>query len=190
MRLVIGADLEGHDRERLRNVISDRTGTNKRTIDAAIAAARKEHEGRQKQEERDRGTANRRDERPRIAAPAQDAPWIPQAEVINDVLSMSAWSVPPIRDMENDSARKKMRRIPGMHLLTSDTANPDEVPNSAPTQESSRGRGEHEPSIQPKETNVMVDETSYLPAPEQLCLVKMTEMEVAEDDRGAHRLRR
>ena len=51
VRLVIGADLETHDRERLRDAINARTGTKKRTIDQAIAQARKEHEGRQKQEE-------------------------------------------------------------------------------------------------------------------------------------------
>jgi hypothetical protein len=153
VRLVIGADLEGHDRERLRDAINARTGTNKRTIDQAIAQGRKEQEGRQKQEERDRRAANRHNQRPRIVAPAQDEPWIPQVQVINDVLSMSSWSVPPFRDIDGDATRKKMRRIPGMHLLTSDTANPDEA---------------------------VADETSYLPAPEQPCLVKMSEMELAE----------
>ena len=74
-------------------------------------------------------------------------------QVINDVLSMSTWSVPPFRDIDGDATRKKMRRIPGMHLLTSDTANPDQA---------------------------VADVTSYLPAPEQPCLVKMSEMELAE----------
>ena len=75
-------------------------------------------------------------------------------QVINDVLSMSAWPVPPFRDIDGDATRMKMRRVPGMHLMTSDTANP---PDGA-----------------------AADETSYLPAPEQPCLVKMTEMELAE----------
>ena len=154
VRLVIGSDLEAEDRQRLRDVVSGRTGINKRTIDQAIAEARKEQAGRQTQEERDRRAANRHDQRPRIEVPAQDAPWIPQMQVINDVLSMSAWPVPPFRDIDGDATRMKMRRVPGMHLMTSDTANP---PDGA-----------------------AADETSYLPAPEQPCLAKMTEMELAE----------
>ena len=56
VRLVIGSDLEADDRERLRDIVSARTGTNKRTIDQAIAAARKKQEGRQR---RKSGTVER-----------------------------------------------------------------------------------------------------------------------------------
>ena len=72
---VLDADIQDHERERLRNDVSARTETNKRTIDQAIKQAVNEREMSRAQEAHDRRIAERRDPRPRIMVPSVDAPW-------------------------------------------------------------------------------------------------------------------
>ena len=144
--------LEAYDRLRLRDVVSKRTGVGVRAIDQAVKDERARAEAKQKAADAERRAAERRDPRPQIDAPAYDAPWLPQIEVMNGVLSASAETEPPARDIDGVTTRLKRRASPLLHLLQSED---DDV------------------------------KTSYLPAPEQLCLVRMSEEETAEMPRQA-----
>ena len=52
-----------------------------------------------------------------IPVPADDAPWLPQMELMNDALRASLETEPPARDIEGVSTRLKLRSIPLLHLL-------------------------------------------------------------------------
>ena len=83
----------------------------------------KERAVRAKEEARDRAAANRRDARPRIPAPKSDAPWLPQMEVLNEVLGSSHAPEPPMRDIDGVITQVRVRRVPNMHALTSEGVN-------------------------------------------------------------------
>jgi hypothetical protein len=45
---------------------------------------------------------------------------------LNDVLGASRAAEPPVRDVEGERTRPKMRAFPRLHLLSTDTNNPDQ----------------------------------------------------------------
>ena len=135
--LLIGADVDDHDRERLRDIVHQRSGIGKRTIDRTIAAEGDKQAEHQAQEAAQRRVAERRDPRPQIAAPAPDAPWLPQMEVLNDVLGRSTAPEPPMRDLSGTMTEIRLRRAPDMHALSalgSNAADTDETRLPAPEQ--------------------------------------------------------
>ena len=118
VRLVLAADLDADELEHLRDLASQRAGVGKRAIERKLKAARQERASQQAQEERNRRAAERLDPRPQIEAPAPDAPWLPQMQVLNDVLGGSCALEPPMRDVEGYLTIIRVRRVPSMHTLT------------------------------------------------------------------------
>jgi hypothetical protein len=126
VRIAVHADLDADQKEALRNHVADVAGIGKRTLDAKLKAAHKTHADRLARETRDRAAAGRRDTRPQIPAPASDAPWLPQMGVLNEVLGASRAPEPPMRDIDGVITQVRVRRVPNMHLLTSEGVNEDE----------------------------------------------------------------
>jgi hypothetical protein len=149
--MALHGDLTEHDTETLRNAVAARCGIGRRALAATHKQARKERDQQQRDEKQQARVANRQDPRPQVQVPKDDAPWIPQMGLISDVLGNVDLAEPPTRNIEGECSRLKMRSMPSLHLLSSETNNADENAD-----------------------------TSFLPAPEQLCLVRMSEMEVAE----------
>jgi hypothetical protein len=127
VRVAVHADLDAGQMETLRNQVADLASVGRRAIDAKLKAAGTEHGARAEQEARDRQAADRRDPRPQISAPHLDAPWLPQMEVLNDVLGASGLPEPPMRDIDGVVTQVRVRRIPNMHALTSQGANEGEA---------------------------------------------------------------
>ena len=150
IRLVLASDLEADELERLRDIASNRSAVGRRALDSKLKRARQKQAERQVQETRERRIAERRDPRPQIPAPAADAPWLPQMQVLNDVLGKSRDPEPPMRDIEGFAVRTRVRRVPKMHLLTACSSNQRDT-----------------------------DETR-LPAPEQPLLTRLDEIALAE----------
>jgi hypothetical protein len=125
VQLLLAADLAPDEELRLREFVCELVGTKPRPLGAKIKAARQQHERQRARAEHDRRAAERTDPRPQIVAPLPDAPWLPQMQILNDVMGASAASEPPMRDIECERARLKMRSFPRMHLLATDTSNPD-----------------------------------------------------------------
>jgi hypothetical protein len=123
VQIVVIADLEPDEVETLRNKVAAAAGVTKRSLDRKLKEARQGHTSKRRAEERERKAAERTDHRPQIAAPESDAPWLPQMEVLNDVLGNVKAPEPPMRDIEGFVTSVRVKRVPGMHLLTSDTAN-------------------------------------------------------------------
>src|SRR5262249_9495059 len=111
----LAAELGADELERLRDLVSQRAGVGKRAIERKLKSARLEQANQLAKEERDRRTAERQDPRPQIAAPAPDAPWIPQMDVLNEVLGHSPDPEPPSRDIDGVVVSVRVRRVPNMH---------------------------------------------------------------------------
>jgi hypothetical protein len=89
VRLALAGDLAETELEQLRDEVCRRAGVGKRVLSQALKTARDDQRASQRAEARELRAAQRRDPRPRIDAPAPDAPWLPQMEVLNDVLGSS-----------------------------------------------------------------------------------------------------
>ena len=130
VRLAIGGDIPAPDMERLRDLVAERAGIGKRTITRAIEAAGAEQVAQQRKAERERRAAERRDPRPQIPSPAPDAPWLPQMEVLNDILGSAPASEPPMRDVGGCIVQVRLRRATDMHALTAVGTNDGETDQS------------------------------------------------------------
>ncbi len=150
VRLALAADLEADQQEHLRDLASKRSGVGKRAINAKLKLAQQNQADERAREKRDRRAAERTDARPKISAPAPDAPWLPQMRALNDVMGASLALEPPMRDVEGYVTIIHTRRLPSLHTLTA------------------RGTNEGE-----------TDETR-LPAPEEPLLTRLHEMQLAE----------
>jgi hypothetical protein len=123
VRIAVNADLDADEMEALRNRVAGLAGVGKRALDAKLKAAQKEQATRAGQEARDHKAAARRDPRPQIPAPLADEPWLPQMEVLNEVLGGCSAPEPPMRDIDGVITQVRVRRVPNMHGLTSRGAN-------------------------------------------------------------------
>jgi hypothetical protein len=121
--LCVTADLEPEELEELRDVAHQRSKTNKRTIDAMLKAAKREHAAVQAKQEHERRIAERADPRPQIDNPDEDAPWIEQMDILGDVLGAASTAMPPARDIDDEVSQVQKMRIPGTHAFTQASAN-------------------------------------------------------------------
>jgi hypothetical protein len=126
INLAIHADLDDAELEELRNLAHERTGTNKRTIAAMLKEAQRKQAAQRKQEERKRRLADRRDPRPMISVPLSDAPWLPQMDVLNEVIGSSAAAIPPARDIDGVVTQVLKIAVPDMHAFTDANADQQE----------------------------------------------------------------
>jgi hypothetical protein len=126
VRLVLDAELDCIELERLRDLTSKLSGTNRRSIDTLLKRAREERLAARVKIERERRIAERLDPRLQILVPPRDAPWLPQMAVLNQVLGKVQQSEPPMRDIDGVLAAVSVRRVGNMHALTSCGANQEE----------------------------------------------------------------
>ena len=101
-------------------------GAGKHTIKTMLKAAQKEHAA-----EAGRAGAQapcRRALRSPAAdlQPNLDAPWLPQMQVLNDVLGSSPAKKPPARNIDDDITRARKLRVPNTHAFTNANADPEE----------------------------------------------------------------
>jgi hypothetical protein len=150
LRLVLVADLDPLEMDRLRNLASELGGTSKRFLDAQVKRVREEQAAAKAKDQRERSTAERLDPRPQIPVPLYDAPWLPQMAVLNDVLGKARGSEPPMRNIGGALTAVRVRRVTNMHAFNSLGANQEEP------------------------------EEARLPAAEQPLLTQLSEAEVAE----------
>ena len=88
-----------------------------------LKAAQQERAAKQKQQQQQRRIAERQDPRPAIRSPDEDAPWLPQMDVLNDVITVSADAHPQARDIDGDAALDRQIALPETHAFTSEDAN-------------------------------------------------------------------
>jgi hypothetical protein len=126
VELAVAADLDDQELEELRNLAAERTGTNKRTITTMLKAAQRKHAAEHAEQERKRRAAERSDPRPLIKIPANDAPWLPQVEVLDGVLGGSPVARPPSRDIDGVATRARKLPVPNTHAFTDSNTDQEE----------------------------------------------------------------
>jgi hypothetical protein len=130
VRLAMIADLTPAQLEEIRNKASQKSGINKRTLDAELRQARSEQRSERVREAVERRLAERSDPRLRAVAPLPDAPWLPQMQLLNDVLVRVKADEPPCRDDEGYLTEVSARAPSGLHLLRAEEANGDGDPDT------------------------------------------------------------
>jgi hypothetical protein len=150
VQVAVGGDLDPAELEELRNVVADRAKIGKRTLMAKLAAAQKAQSAREAEARRNQRMAMRKDNRPQLEAPSPEAPWIPVMDALNDVLSSSKASEPPMRDIDGVVTQIRVRCVPNLHALTTHGTNDGDT----------------------KDTR--------LPAPEQPLLTRLDEVQLSE----------
>jgi hypothetical protein len=148
--LAISADLREDEVEQCKHIVAERGGGGIRVLTDILKQARKHNAAGLARQERERRMAERTDPRPQIPAPGAAAPWLPQMNVLNDVLGKAPGLEPPMRDVDGVPVVVRVRRMPKLHAFTSLGANQEE------------------------------SEETRLPAPEQPLLTRLTEPQLAE----------
>jgi hypothetical protein len=127
VRLALAGDLSEHEVEELRNVAHEQSGVNKRTLNSALKNAKRAALAQRRDTEREEGLVQRRDPRPQIPTPLRDAPWLPQMDLLDEVLGGSQEPEPPMRDIDGVITRVRVRQTPNMHTFTALGANQEEI---------------------------------------------------------------
>jgi hypothetical protein len=134
-RLVALAELTYTQKADLRAFVAKRSGLDKRDIVGIEKEAQEQAKHDRARDKRARQRTERRDTRPQIEVPAQNAPWLPQMEIINDALRGSRAAIPPMRDIEGVLTTARMRRVPGMHGFETANQGEDKEDNRLPVPE-------------------------------------------------------
>ncbi|HEY1301062.1 MAG TPA: hypothetical protein VGF07_11240 [Stellaceae bacterium] len=122
-RCMLAADLSPEEIEELRNLASERSGITRRTLMAMVKSAQAQRAEQREAEAETARILNRTDPRLRIEAPAPDAPWLPQMELLEETLSADPGDEPPTRDVEGGVTMVRERSIAGLHELTAHGSN-------------------------------------------------------------------
>jgi hypothetical protein len=115
VKLALDADIDEQELEELRNLAAKLSGTGKRAIAAMLKTAQRTAAAKHAQQERQHRLAERRDPRPLIDVPPEDAPWLPVMDVLNDVIGKSVALHPQTRDIDGALARADEIAIPDTH---------------------------------------------------------------------------
>lgn len=129
------AEVDPAQSDALRDVVAKRTGSGKRAIDRQVKQVRATQDAARRLETTQRRDAARTDKRPRVPAPPNDAPWLPQMDALNEVMGASSAREPPMRDIDGVMTMIRTRCVPDMHALTPAAANGDHEETNLPPPE-------------------------------------------------------
>ena len=123
--LAVMADLSEQELEELRDLVAKLSGTGKLAIKTMFKTAQKERAAERAEHARKCRASGRSDPRPRIFRPTVDAPWLPQMQILNEVLGASPAKIPPARNIDDEITRARQLRVPNTHAFTTANANAD-----------------------------------------------------------------
>ena len=116
-RLAADADLDAVELEELRQLTKKLSGIALRVIDDALKSAKQQQAAQNAKAARDRQAARRQDPRPYIRSPFPDEPWLPQMDVLNEVIGGVIAARPPARDIDGDTMQMRKLPVPNMHAF-------------------------------------------------------------------------
>ena len=96
IELAVTADLNAVEMENLRQSAKKLSGAGLRAINELLKAAQQ----KQAKREKEIVVVQRKDPRPLIRVPPQDEPWLPQMDVLNEVISKTLTATPPLRNVD------------------------------------------------------------------------------------------
>jgi hypothetical protein len=130
-RLAVSADLDPVELAGLRQLAKDLSDVGLRAIDAALKLAQQKQAAQNAKAAWDRQAVRRRDPRPYIRAPLPDEPWLPEMDVLNEVIGGVIAARPPARDIDGDAMQMRKLPVPNMHAFSQSEVNvePEETTN-------------------------------------------------------------
>ena len=144
-RLAAGADLDAVELAELRQLAKKLSGVGLRAINAMLKAAQQQQAAQHAKAARAHHAALRQDPRPQIRAPFPDDPWLPQMEVLNEVIGAVVADMPPARDIDDDATRVRKIPVPNMHAFTdANEREPEETTNDQTAAARAMGAFENE----------------------------------------------
>jgi hypothetical protein len=126
INMALAADLSADEIEELRNEVATRSGLGKRTLSKMLKAAQQEQADQHRQQDIERRLAERRDPRPSINVPSENAPWLPTMGVLNEVIGRSIATHPPARDIDGAAVSTSQIALPDTHAFTPMSANAED----------------------------------------------------------------
>jgi hypothetical protein len=123
--LALAAELDPVELEKLVKYTAQRAGVGIRAVSSTFNAEQKQKEALRAKEKKAGHLAQRDDPRPQINRPPLDAEWLPQMQVLNDVLGTSSAPLPPMRDIDGVITKVHKRPVRGMHAFSDRDANAD-----------------------------------------------------------------
>ena len=124
--LAAGADLDAIELAELRQLAKKLSGIGLRP---SMARSKRRSSNRPRRTPRPcapTSAARRQDPRPRIRAPLNDEPWLPQMDVLNEVIGAVVADTPPARDIDDDATQMHKLPISGTHAFTDANQEGDE----------------------------------------------------------------
>ena len=130
-RLAAGADLDPVELAELRQLAKKLSGVGLRTIDDVLKSARQQQAAQNAEAARTRQAASRQDPRPQVRSPFPDEPWLPQMDVLNEVIGGVIAARPPARDIDGAATQMRKLPVPNTHAFSQWEANvePEEMTN-------------------------------------------------------------
>ena len=125
--LALQADLDPTELEKLLGLVSELSGLGTRVIARTLKAALSKAATGNAEQERKRRLAERTDPRPVVPAPPIDAPWLPQMQLLDDVLGTLNIAEPPMRNNDGMLTQCRMRTPVAMHAFGSSAANGEDA---------------------------------------------------------------
>jgi hypothetical protein len=117
---LLTADLDAVEIEELIASASRQTGIGILAIKRMHKAARKVRDEQEEEQRRQQRQAARSDPRPIVNAPKQDAPWLPEMRVYDEILCAVTDAVPPSRHADDELNCVRCTVFPGTHAFSSD----------------------------------------------------------------------
>ena len=112
--------------QELRQLAKKLSGIGLRAIDSALKAAQQQQAAQNAKAMRALRPPAGSDPRPRIRAPLNDEPWLPQMDVLNEVIGAVVADTPPARDIDDDATQMHKLPISGTHAFTDANQEGDE----------------------------------------------------------------
>jgi hypothetical protein len=112
------ADIDAVELEELRQQAKKLSGARLPVIDDALKSAKQQRAAQNAEAARARQAARRQDPRPYIRSPFPDEPWLPQMDVLNEVIGGVISAKPPSRDIDGDAMWVRKLPVPDMHVFT------------------------------------------------------------------------
>ena len=101
----------------LRQLAKKLSGARLPVIDDALKSAKQQQAAQNAEAARARQAARRQDPRPYIRSPFPDEPWLPQMDVLNEVIGGVISAKPPSRDIDGDAMWVRKLPVPNMHAF-------------------------------------------------------------------------
>jgi hypothetical protein len=129
--LAVGADIDAAELAQLRQLAKKLSGIGLGVIDDALKSAKQQQAAQNAKAARAHHAARRRDPRPYIRSPLPDEPWLPEMDVLNEVIGAVIAARPPARDIDGDAMQMRKLPVPNMHAFTQSEVNvePEETTN-------------------------------------------------------------